>query len=176
MVEVAGDGVAAQAGGGGDQRVGLGGAVPGSLHEDGSAGAGLDAELVGAVVHHRGVAQRPDREVEPLGEGLCAGAVVAQGSGLVAAGGYGGQHAGAGAAGVFAGPGQGQPDREIRAGGRGAGQAGGGGDGGLQRPGDLPQRPALVVLALAVVACRCSSRNLTTSSASLATISFPHST
>ena len=36
--------------------------------------------------------------------------------------------------------------------GRGAGRPGGGGDGGFQRPGDLPQRLAFVVLALAVVA------------------------
>src|SRR6266496_2205333 len=46
IVKNKGDVVAAQPGGGGDQRLGQGGAVPGSLHEDGAAGAGLDAELV----------------------------------------------------------------------------------------------------------------------------------
>ncbi len=53
VIQLAGDGVAAQAGGGGDQRPGQGGAVPGALHEERAAGAGLDAELVGAVVHDR---------------------------------------------------------------------------------------------------------------------------
>ena len=131
---------------------GQGGAVPGALHEDGAAGVCLDAELVVAVVHDRLVAQRPGREVEPPGQRLGIGAVVAQPAGLVAAGGHGGQHPGAGAAGVLAGPGHGHPDREVRAGGRRAGRPGGGGDGGLQRPADLAQRLSLVVLALAVVA------------------------
>ena len=135
VVELAGDGVVAQPGGGGDQRPGQGRAVPGSLDQDGSAGVCLDAELVGAVVHDRGVAQRPGGQVEPLGQGLGVGAVVAEPPGLVAAGGHGGQHAGAGAAGVFAGPGQGQADGEVRQRGRRAGRPGRGGDGGLQRPG-----------------------------------------
>src|SRR6266436_9687833 len=113
VVQVAGDGVVAQAGGGGDQRPGQGGAIPGSLHEDGSAGVGLDAELVGAVVHDGLVAQRAGGEAEPLGEGLGVGAVVPEPAGLVAAGGQGGQHPGAGAAGVFAGPGQGQAGGEV---------------------------------------------------------------
>ena len=151
VVEGGADGVVAQAGGGGDQRSGEGGAVPGALDQDGSAGVCLDAELVGAVVHDWLVAQGPGGQGESLGERLGVGAVVAQAAGLVAAGGHRGQHPDAGTAGVFAGPGQGQADGEIRAGGRGAGQAGGGGDGGFQRPGDLPQRLALVVLAFAVV-------------------------
>ena len=46
--------------------------------EDGSAGVCLDAELVVAVVHDRPVAQGPGGEVEALGEGLGAGAVVAE--------------------------------------------------------------------------------------------------
>src|SRR6266568_4336695 len=106
VVEFAGDGVAAQFGGGGDQRPGQGGAVPGALHEDGPAGAGLDAELVGAVVHDRGVAQRPGREVEAPGERGGVGAVVAEPAGLMAAGGDGGEDPGAGAAGVLDGPGE----------------------------------------------------------------------
>ena len=122
VVELAGDGVVAQAGGGGDQRPGQGGAVPGALDEDGSAGVCLDAELVGAVVHDGLVAERAGGEVEPLGQGLGVGAVVAEPAGFVAAGGDGGQHAGAGAAGVFAGPGQGQAGGEVR----GAGGAPGG--------------------------------------------------
>ena len=56
---------------------GKAGAVPGSLHQDGSAGVCLDAELVSAVVHDRLVAQRAGREVEPCREGLGIGAVVA---------------------------------------------------------------------------------------------------
>ena len=124
VVEVAGDGVVAQAGGGGDQRPGQGGAVPGALDEDGSAGVCLDAELVGAVVHDRAVAQGAGGEVEPPGQGLGIGAVVAEPAGLVAAGGRGGQDPGAGAAGVFAGPGQRQADREVRqAGGAPGGRA-----------------------------------------------------
>src|SRR5205807_262866 len=89
---------------------------------------------------------------EAVGERGGAGAVVAEPAGLVAAGGGRGQHPGAGAAGVLAGPGHGQADREVRVRGRRAGRPGGDGDGGLQRPADLPQRLALVVLALAVVA------------------------
>src|SRR6266702_2045931 len=104
VVEVAGDGVAAQPGGGGDQRLGQGGAVPGSLHEDGAAGAGLDAELVVAVVHDGLVAQGAGGQVEPPGERLGAGAVVAEPAGLMAAGGGRGEDPGAGAAGVLAGP------------------------------------------------------------------------
>ena len=144
--------MAAQFGGGGDQRPGQGGAVPGALDEDGAAGVGLDTELVVAVVHDRGVAQRPGREVEAPGERLGAGAVVAEPAGLVAAGGGRCEDPGAGAAGVFAGPGHGQADREVRAAGLGVRRPGGGGDGGFQRPGDLAQRLALVVFALAVVA------------------------
>ena len=56
------------------------------------------------------------------------------------------------AAGILAGPGDGRADGQVRAAGRGAGRAGGGGDRGFQRPGDLPQRLAFVVLAFAVVA------------------------
>src|SRR6266705_1008202 len=139
------------AGPGGDLRPGQGGAVPGALHEDGPAGAGLDAELVGAVVHDRGVAQRPGREVEAPGERGGVGAVVAEPAGLMAAGGDGGEDPGAGAAGVLAGPGQGHPGREVRAAGLGVRRPGGGGDGGFQRPGDLAQRLALVVFTLTVV-------------------------
>ena len=90
--------------------------------------------------------------MEPLGQGLGVGAVVAEPAGLAAAGGQGGQHAGAGAAGVFAGPGQGQAGGEVGVRGRGAGRAGHGGDGGFQRPGDLAQRLSFVVFAFAVVA------------------------
>jgi hypothetical protein len=151
VIQLMGDEVITQPGGGGDQRLGQGRAVPGSLHEDGAAGIGLDAELVVAVVHDRLVAQRPGREVEALGERLGAGAVVAGPAGLVAAGDGRCQDPGAGAAGVFAGAGQGQADREVRAGGPGAGRPGRGGDGGFQRPGDLAQRLAFVVLAFAVV-------------------------
>ena len=97
----------AQAGGGGDQRPGQGGAVPGALDQERSLAVRLDAELVVAVVHDGVVAERAGGEVEPLGEGLGVGAVVAEGAGLVAAGGHGGQDPGAGAAGVFAGPGHG---------------------------------------------------------------------
>ena len=89
--------------------------------------------------------------MEAPGERLGAGAVVAGPAGLVPAGGGGGQDPGAGAAGVLAGPGDGQADGQVWAAGRGTGQAGGGGDGGLQRPADLPQWLALVVLAFAVV-------------------------
>ena len=149
---VPGDGVVAKAGGGGDQRFGQGGAVPAALGQQRSAGACLDAELVGAVVHDRHVAQRAGGEVEPLWQGLGVGAVVAEPPGFVAAGGGRGQDPGAGAAGILAGPGDGQADGQVRAAGRGAGRAGGGGDRGFQRPGDLPQRLAFVVLALAVVA------------------------
>src|ERR1019366_3714734 len=150
-VEVAADGVVAQAGGGADERPGQGGAVPGSLHEEGAAGVCLDAELVSAVVHDGLVSQRPGRTVEALGERLGIGAVVAEPAGLVPAGGGGGQDPGAGAAGVLAGPGDGQADGQVWTAGRGTGQAGGGGDGGLQRPADLPQWLALAVLAFAVV-------------------------
>jgi hypothetical protein len=90
--------------------------------------------------------------MESLGERLGIGTVVAEPAGLVAAGGGRGQDPGAGAAGVFAGPGQCQADREVREGGFGAGRPGRGGDGGLQRPADLAQRLAVVVLTLAVVA------------------------
>src|SRR5260370_34582827 len=150
VVEVAGDGVVAQAGGGGDQRLGQGRAVPGSFHEDGSAGVCLDAELIIAVVHDGVVAQRPGGEVEAPGEGLGVGAVVAEPAGFVPAGCDRCEDPGAGAAGVFAGPGQGQADGQVRAGGRRAGGPCRGGDGGFQRPGDLLQRLALVVLAVAV--------------------------
>ena len=131
---------------------GRAGQYQGALGQDGSAGIGLDAELVYPVVHDRLVAQGPDGEVEALWERGCIGAVVAEPAGLVPACGHGGQHAGAGAAGVFAGPGQRQADGEVRVRGRGAGRAGGGGDGGFQRPGEFAQRLALVVLAFAVVA------------------------
>src|SRR6266496_5416633 len=114
--------------------------APGSLHEDGAAGAGLDAELVVAVVHDGLVAQGAGGQVEPPGERLGAGAVVAEPAGLMAAGGGRGEDPGAGAAGVLAGPGQGQADREVRVRGRGAGGPGGGGDGGFQRPGEFAQR------------------------------------
>src|SRR5262245_6483480 len=107
VVELAADGVVAQAGGGGDQRLGQGGAVPGPFHEERAAGAGLDAELVVAVVHDGVVAQRPGGEVEAPGEGLGAGAVVAEPAGFVPAGCDRCEDPGAGAAGVLAGPGQG---------------------------------------------------------------------
>jgi hypothetical protein len=51
VVELAVDGVIAKAGGGGDERLWERGAVPGAFDEQGAAGAGLDAELAGAVVH-----------------------------------------------------------------------------------------------------------------------------
>ena len=152
VVQVAGDGVVAQAGGGGDQRPGQGGAVPGALDEDGAAGIGLDAELVYPVVHDRPVAQGAGGQLESPGQRGGVGAVVAEPAGLVPAGGDGGQDPGAGAAGVFAGPGQRQADGQIGMRGRRAGRPGHGGDGGLQRPADLAQRLALVVLAFAVVA------------------------
>ena len=151
-VQVAGDGVVAQAGGGGDQRPGQGGAVPAALDQQRSLAVCLDAELVGAVVHDGVVAERAGGEVEALGQGLGIGAVVAEPAGLVAAGGHGGQDPGAGAAGVLAGPGQCQADGEIRMRRRRAGRPGRGGDGGLQRPGDFLQRLAFVVLAFAVIA------------------------
>ena len=50
VIQLAGDEVIAQAGGGGDQRLGQGGAVPGAPGEQRAAAVGLDAELVGAVV------------------------------------------------------------------------------------------------------------------------------
>src|SRR5260370_39045075 len=78
VVELAGDGVIAQAGGGGDQRLGQGRAVPAAFDEQGAAGAGLDAELVGAVVHDRLVAQRPGGPVEPAAESPGVGAGVTQ--------------------------------------------------------------------------------------------------
>src|SRR6266851_1509806 len=152
VVQLAGDGVVAQAGGGADQRPGQGGAVPGSLHQDGSAGVCLDAELVDPVIHDRPVAEGACGQLESPGDRSGAGTIVAGPAGLVPAGGDRGQDPGAGAAGVFAGPGQRQADGQIRVRGRRAGRPGRGGDGGLQRPGDLPQRPALVVFALAVVA------------------------
>ena len=62
--------------------------------------------MAGLVVHDRLVAQRAGGEVEPLGQGLGAGAVEAEPPGLMAAGGDGGQDPGAGAARVFAGPGR----------------------------------------------------------------------
>src|SRR5208282_2295805 len=64
----------------------------------------------------------------------------------------GGQDPGAGAAGVFAGPGHGHAGGQVRAAVLGAGAPGRGGDGGFQRPADLAQRLALVVFAFAVVA------------------------
>ena len=152
VVQLMGDEVITQAGGRGDQRLGQGRAVPGSLDEDGAAGIGLDAELVGAVIHDGAVAQCPGREVEAPGERGGVGPVVAEPAGLVAAGGGGGQDPGAGAAGVFAGPGQRHPGREVRGRGRRAGRPGGDRDGGLQRPADLAQRLALVIFAVAVVA------------------------
>src|SRR6266536_3345242 len=66
-VQVAGDGVVAQAGGGGDQRPGQGGAVPGALGQDRAAGAGLDAELVYPVVHDQPVAQGACGQLESPG-------------------------------------------------------------------------------------------------------------
>ncbi len=77
---------------------------------------------------------------------------MAQPAGLVPAGGDRGQDPGAGAAGVLSGPGQRQADGEIRMRGRCAWRPGRGGDGGLRGPGDLPQRLAPVVFALAVIA------------------------
>src|SRR6516164_2152651 len=68
VVELAGDGVVAPAGGGGDQRLGQGRAVPAAFDEQGAPDAGLDAELAGAVVHDRLAAQRPGGQVEPSGE------------------------------------------------------------------------------------------------------------
>src|SRR5260370_4919746 len=65
VVELAGDGVIAQAGGGGDQRLRQGRAVPAAFDEQGAAGAGLEAELVGAGGRDRVVAQRPVRHAEP---------------------------------------------------------------------------------------------------------------
>ena len=46
-------GVIAQDGGRRDERFGQGGAVPAALHQQRALAAGLDAELVGAVVHDR---------------------------------------------------------------------------------------------------------------------------
>src|SRR6266496_4037156 len=66
-VQVAGDGVVAQAGGGGDQRPGQGGAVPGALGQDRAAGAGLDAELVYPVVRDQPVAQGACGQLESPG-------------------------------------------------------------------------------------------------------------
>ena len=131
---------------------GSAGAVPGALHEQRALGVGLDAELVSAVVHDGAVAQGPGGQVEPAGERGGVGAVVAEPAGLVPAGGDRGQDPGAGAAGVFAGPGHGQAGREVRRGGQRAGRPRGDRDGGLQRPGDLGQRLALVVFVVAVVA------------------------
>jgi hypothetical protein len=51
VVEFAVDGVIAKAGGGGDERLWERGAVPGAFDEQRALAAGLDAELVGAVVH-----------------------------------------------------------------------------------------------------------------------------
>src|SRR5713101_992282 len=76
-VELAGDGVVAQAGGGGDQRPGQGGAVPAALGQDGSAGAGLDAGLVDPVVHDRPVAEGACGQLEAPGDRSGAGTVVA---------------------------------------------------------------------------------------------------
>ncbi len=90
--------------------------------------------------------------MEPFGEGLGVGAVVIEPAGLVPAGGYRCEDACAGAAGVLAGPGHGHADGQVRVCGRRAGWPGGGGDGGFQRPGEFPQRLALVVFTVAVVA------------------------
>src|SRR6266700_497575 len=68
VIGVAVDGVIAQAGGGGDQRFGQGGAVPAALDQHGSLAVGLDAELVDPVVHDGAVAKRAGGEVEALGE------------------------------------------------------------------------------------------------------------
>ncbi len=152
VVQLAGDGVVAQAGGGADQRPGQGGAVPGSLHQDGSAGVCLDAELVDPVIHDRPVAEGACGQLESRGDRSGAGTIVAGPAGLVPAGGDRGQDPGAGAAGVFAGPGQGERGREVRATGDRAGQAGHGDDAGFQCPVDLAQRLAFVVLTFAVVA------------------------
>src|SRR5260370_566390 len=65
VVELAGDGVIAQAGGGGDQRLGQGRAVPAAFDGQGAAGARLDAPLVGAGSHARRGAQRPGGPVGP---------------------------------------------------------------------------------------------------------------
>ena len=121
VIQLTGDEVITEPGGRGDQRLGQGRVVPGSLDEDGAAGAGLDAGLVVAVVHDGLVAQRSGREVEATGERLGLGAVVAEPAGLVAAGGGKGQDPGAGAAGVFAGPGQGHADGEVGVRGRAPG-------------------------------------------------------
>src|SRR5260370_40786929 len=74
VVELAGDGVIAQAGGGGDQRLGQGRAVPAGVDEQGAAGAGRDAELVGAVVPDRVGARRPGVHGETVQGGLGGGA------------------------------------------------------------------------------------------------------
>ena len=127
--------------------------APGCLSKaEPGAGAGLDAELVVAVVHDGLVAQGAGGRVEPLGERPGAGAVVAGPAGLVSAGGGRGQDPGAGAAGVLAGPGHGHADGEVGVCGRGTGRPCRGGDGGLECPGEFTQRLALVVLALPVVA------------------------
>ncbi len=60
------DGMAAQAGGGGDQWFGQGGAVPGPVDEQRAVAVGLDAELVGPVVHDGPVAERAGGQVEPV--------------------------------------------------------------------------------------------------------------
>jgi hypothetical protein len=62
--------------------------------------------MAGLVGHDRLVAPRAGGEVKPLGQGLGAGAVVAEPPGLMAAGGHAGQDPGAGASRVFAGPGR----------------------------------------------------------------------
>src|SRR5712691_10859202 len=61
VVQVAGDGVVAQAGGGGDQRPGQGGAVPGALHEDGSAGVCLDAAITRDLYDQQITARGPNQ-------------------------------------------------------------------------------------------------------------------
>lgn len=95
------DGLVVEVTGGGDQGVREGGAVPGAFDELGSGGAGLDTELVLAVVEDEPVAERAGGELEVVGGGVVVGAVAGEESGRVVAAADVGQDAdGFGAGGV----------------------------------------------------------------------------
>jgi hypothetical protein len=81
------DGLGVEVCGGGDQGFWEGGAVPSALDELGSGGAGLDAELVGAVVEDEPVAECAGGELEVVGDGVVVGAVTGEEPGGVPGGG-----------------------------------------------------------------------------------------
>ncbi len=78
-----GDG--AEGAGGVDQRLGEGGAVPAAFDLQGAVRAGLDAELVVAVVEDESVAQGAGGQLEGFGAGVVVGPVAGEVAGGVAA-------------------------------------------------------------------------------------------